>query len=399
MKETIKLLKGYVNDKEDKIYLIGEYVRGKLKDSSKEPDRIDIVLQGEEVNLINYLEAYGFKFHKLNNKQRGYKETEEMYIWNSSGKDIDEYLQEIDFTVNAIALDIKNNKIIDPFKGRWDLKCKLVNEVMQSSISKEPLRILSAIKLAVENGMHLTGFTEDHIRLYKEKLLECNKEELYQELLTIFSKDKDGNAIECLDRYGVLENLFPYIKESKTMGRCKYHVVNAYTHMEITYRTFKDLVSGRLFLNGIKEILINRPIQNFWLYDFIAIAAFLHDIGKFSSHKKEDGKVSFKAHNEIGAKITEEALSKLQFPKEAIEIVTTVVAGHMQPLEIFKKGGLADKKLIKDFFDKYGEVTPMILAVSFCDVYATLSLKDDDNEAEAYRTFMEGFIEGYKSYI
>jgi len=402
MKETIQLLKSYMKNKEDKIYIVGEYVRDKLKDSSKEPKTLDIVVDGNEACLIKYLEAHEFKFDKLKDKQRGHKKTKEsaeLYIWTNKGQNIEEYLQGVDFTVNAIALDIKDNKMIDPYNGRRDIKSKLVNEVMQESISKAPIRIITAIKLSLENGMHLGGFTEEHIRLYKDKIDESDKDELYEALLSLFSKDLYGNAIEFLDRYEILENIFPYIKEAKTIGKCKYHVVNAYTHMEMTYRNFKDLISGRLSLNGIKDVLIDKLVQNFSLYDYIAISAFLHDIGKFAAYKKENGQVSFTNHNELGARITEEVLEKLGFPKEAIEIITTIIEGHMHPLRIFKAGGMSQKKAIEDFFNKYKEIAPMIIAVSFCDVYATLSLKDDDNQEDAFKIFMENLIQEYRTFI
>ena len=70
-----------------------------------------------------------------------------------------EDLKRRDFTVNALALDLKNQKIIDLFDGCGDLKRKLIRCIgsPQERFEEDALRLLRAVRFA-----SCLGFEIDH---------------------------------------------------------------------------------------------------------------------------------------------------------------------------------------------------------------------------------------------
>src|SRR3989344_3408422 len=76
-------------------------------------------------------------------------------------KTIEEDLQRRDFTINAIALRIRNNEsgikqeqeeIIDPFNGQTDIKQRMIRAVGEANerLREDALRLMRAVRLATE---------------------------------------------------------------------------------------------------------------------------------------------------------------------------------------------------------------------------------------------------------
>jgi poly(A) polymerase len=216
--------------------------------------------------------------------------------------------------------------------------------------------------------------------------------------MNIIQCDNSGIAFDLLDKYNVLKNLLPYIDDLKCIGKCKYHIVDAFTHMNISYKYFKKIFKDRQKFMGFNIEFLNKNLGGFCLKDYTAFATFAHDIGKFKCYKNNNGKVSFYGHNISGAKIANNFCNYFKFPKKAVKLITTVIEAHMYPLGIFKNFNSNYKKHFYNFFYKYDRYVPYILIVSFCDVYATRSLLDPENELEKYKKFIKNLFKEYYIY-
>ena len=73
-----------------------------------------------------------------------------------------------DFTINAMALDIcagdPDRALIDPFDGRADLARGLLRAVTEGAFRDDPLRMLRAVRMAVELGFRIEDATFNLIR-------------------------------------------------------------------------------------------------------------------------------------------------------------------------------------------------------------------------------------------
>ncbi len=83
-------------------------------------------------------------------------------IWDRFGnqqeQSLGEDLARRDLTVNAMALDLANGRLSDPFGGREDLARRRLRAVTDESFSADPLRVLRLPRFALQ----LAGFGPDH---------------------------------------------------------------------------------------------------------------------------------------------------------------------------------------------------------------------------------------------
>lgn len=397
MIQIIKEIKKVVYDIGGDAYLVDNYVREKLIKPTVNPREIHILYRGD-INKI-------FKcFHgKLNYRVRLYNDKKMLIIYNKEFVmeieeliygSIEKYLEHMDYTMNAVALKLIDNKIIDPFQGRIHIKRRIIQEINDKSIEDHPLSILSGIRYYIKYGMHFSINTELHIKEQSKKLKDEYGNDVLKELMYIINIDENGVAFNILDQYSVLENLLPYIKELKTIGKCKYHLEDTFTHMNTSYATLKEIQSERTKIEGLDTGILNKYINGYKVIDFLALAIFVHDIGKFESYKKDGHKVSFVGHEITGEKIMKNICKKLNMPKEAEQLICTVVKAHMYPLKLFKIKDNENEfnKVLNKFFNDYSEYIIYILIASYCDILSTAMYYDPENQAEKYKHFIEKLI-------
>lgn len=82
------------------------------------------------------------------------------------GVGIEADLARRDFTINAMALDLDKEEIVDPFEGRKDLRRRLIRTVgdAKQRFSEDPLRILRAFRLKAELGFNIVPEATEEAR-------------------------------------------------------------------------------------------------------------------------------------------------------------------------------------------------------------------------------------------
>jgi len=190
--------------------IVGGYVRDSLlKIKSKD---IDIELYGissfkkleeilEEFGEVNSVgKSFGvcklkfddldldFSFPRIDSKiDRGHKGFE---ITIDPSLDFKTATSRRDFTINAIGYDIESRKILDPYKGREDLKNQVLKAVDIKKFTDDPLRVLRAVQfsarfnLSIDNELFIS--CKDMI---KNSLLdELPKERIFLEIQKLLLK-------------------------------------------------------------------------------------------------------------------------------------------------------------------------------------------------------------------
>lgn len=320
MRKIIKLIKSIICDTDMQAYLVGGYIRDKLINIKNNPNDLDIVLEGNVEGVLNVLCQNGFKVFELKKEHNIYRAVLGNYtvdISKMKGQNIEEDLLKRDFTADAIALNLRNNKIIDPLKGRLHIKRRILQSVDENSFKDDPVRILRGIRFYIKYGMHFSGYTEEYIRSEAKNILRFPTDRVLDEFIHGIHDDENGIFFEVMDQYMVLKNVLPYMEELKTVGKCKYHLVDAFTHMNTAYHVFKDLKKGIMQVKNLNMERFNKKIGLYDESDYLAFATFVHDIGKYASYSKEGDKVSFRGHDEKGLEIIEKVCDKLKFPGDA----------------------------------------------------------------------------------
>ncbi len=217
--ETELILTALINNlgSDNKVYMVGGMVRDILMNRSVHD--IDLSYCG---NVRDYAkrvaDSLQASFFMLNQKyqtariiyqsQSGTKRWIDIVATRENDILID--LDYRDFTVNAIAIDLQDRtKIIDPLNGSLDLRRKSLHVCRTDSLQKDPVRILRAIRLAVQFDWKISSETLVGIKNNASKLIDISPERKRDELFRIFELQKSYTAIRILSYLDLLEYCLP----------------------------------------------------------------------------------------------------------------------------------------------------------------------------------------------
>jgi len=93
-----------------------------------------------------------------------------------------------DFTINAMAMDMKG-RIIDPFDGQKDLKLKKIKTVgsAENRFNEDPLRMLRGLRFTSQLGFNLDEEIIESIQSNYELLEHISVERITEELIRLFA--------------------------------------------------------------------------------------------------------------------------------------------------------------------------------------------------------------------
>ena len=224
------------------------------------------------------------------------------------GKNLKEDLDNRDFTINAIAVDVNGN-IIDYFGGVNSISNKTITLVnpLGTGFINDPLRILRAIRLALKYNFKIDSNTKKQMIDKKELLNNVASERIYEELKKIIVSD---NVDKYMGEYK--EIFFEIILELKECNGFNqhndYHIYDVYTHT----------------INVVKNV----P-QNIYL----RLASIFHDIGKPRAFKLDEKQVGhFLGHANISNDIFKNFADKYKLNNKTKKIVSDLVLCHEDDL-------------------------------------------------------------------
>lgn len=116
-----------------------------------------------------------------------------------------------DFTVNAMAIELPDWELIDPFDGRGDLAGGVLRTPMDpaSSFTDDPLRMLRAARFCSGHALRPVAVLEEAMGEYADRLDIVSRERISDELRKFFAVENPGSGIELLQRTGVLARIDP----------------------------------------------------------------------------------------------------------------------------------------------------------------------------------------------
>ncbi len=123
--------------------------------------------------------------------------------------DLEDFLKEKEFTLNAIA-DNPERTFADPCGGREDIRAKLVRTVSGADemFKEEPIRMMRAVRLAAETGFDLHQSVFDAILANWRLLLEGSIVPVREELEQILVSEHAGKALSLMAESGLMAVVF-----------------------------------------------------------------------------------------------------------------------------------------------------------------------------------------------
>jgi tRNA nucleotidyltransferase/poly(A) polymerase len=131
---------------------------------------------------------------------------------------IDADLGRRDFTINAMAVDLRDGALLDPHGGQRDLAARVVRMVDALNFDDDPLRMLKAIRMAVRLGFAIDAATLAAIRPRAAAIERVAAERVAYELSVIFSADEFRRAVALLRETALDTPLF-----GRELDAARYH--------------------------------------------------------------------------------------------------------------------------------------------------------------------------------
>ncbi len=202
---------------ENKIYMVGGMVRDILL--NKPVHDIDLSFCGPVREFAKKVaDDLGAAFFMLNEKYQTARiilKTEadnNRWIDIVATRDLNIFkdLEFRDFTVNSIAIDLEDRtRIIDPTHGAQDLTNKTLRLSRPDALDEDPIRVLRAIRLAVQFGWKIDQTTTMAIKNNAQNLFRISAERKRDELFRIFDLPQPDIAIRLLDHFDILTYCYP----------------------------------------------------------------------------------------------------------------------------------------------------------------------------------------------
>lgn len=235
-----------------------------------------------------------------------------------SGK-LEDDLKRRDFTINAIAIRLIGEEkagacetsIVDLYGGRSDLKNKIVRTVgvPDERFAEDALRLMRAVRIAVELDFEIDSETQRAIAKHAETLRHIAAERIRDEFVRIIMSKNPKKGLEISHGLGILRLVLPELLEGKGVAQNQAH---AFDVLEHALRTLAHAAKKGFSLQ-------------------VRLASLFHDIGKPTTRRWSDEKKdwTFYGHDVIGAKIATKALARLKFSTEIAGEITKLVRWHM----------------------------------------------------------------------
>lgn len=221
---------------------------------------------------------------------------------------LEEDLARRDFTVNAMAMDLRG-RITDPFGGREDLQRRLLRCVgdPERRLQEDALRILRALRFAAVLGFSVEPETAAALAHQAHRLHLIAPERVSHELQRLLTGAYVGPVLRQFAP--VLAAVLPEIRP--LMGFDQHSPHHRYDVWEHTVRSV--------------EIIPPQPVLRWTM--------LLHDVAKPQCFTlDEQGKGHFYGHDAQGAAMAEEILRRLRLPRRDTERIVLLIREHMRQI-------------------------------------------------------------------
>jgi len=221
-----------------RVYLVGGRVRDRLLavdrtldhdlTTDAPPERIrDLVagvadavwLQGERFGTVG-LRVGDVTMEITTHRAEAYVSDSRKPVVRFSTK-LAEDLARRDFTVNAMAVDVADGTLYDPFGGRADLEARILRTPLDpvESFSDDPLRMLRAARFLSRYELISVEGLVEAARSLVGRMEIVSAERIRDELFRLLEVEDPTAGFDLLDEMGLLETVLPEVAALETSRR------------------------------------------------------------------------------------------------------------------------------------------------------------------------------------
>jgi tRNA nucleotidyltransferase (CCA-adding enzyme) len=227
-----------------------------------------------------------------------------------------------DLTLNAIAWDPLEDRLLDPLGGVADLESRLLRAADPERFGLDPLRLLrvarlcARLKARVDPALVSLCQTLDLGGLPVERVAV----ELQRMLLEL---ERPSQALDCLDRLGQLDVFEPIAALKGVPQDPRWHPEgDVYVHTAMVV----DRAAA------IARVLPPEAAER------LLFGALCHDLGKPTTTTIERGRIRSLGHEAESARRTRDWLGSLRYSARLVAAVEVLVAHHLAPAQFIAGG-------------------------------------------------------------
>jgi len=229
-----------------------------------------------------------------------------------------------DFTINALFIDLNNNKIYDYVNGQDDLNNKKLRFVgdAEKRIKEDYLRILRLYRFKSQLGFDIDNDAYIKSKKYINYLTFISIERIRNELLKLII----GNYFDKIETW-IITYFFPELIPSLTcLQNCQYHNLN------VLFHTLK----GVNYLKKYKDSILS-------------LSHLFHDIAK-PLCKSTDGDIfdHFYEHEIYGVNVVKKICHRLKISNKDTNRIKFLVKNHM----LLHSTNIMNKRSLRKIYNK-----------------------------------------------
>jgi len=336
-----------------------------------------------------------------------------------------------DFTANALAVEILPDgvgELVDIVGGRKDIADRLLRPVSADSLKLDPLRLLRAIRIALELDFRIDEAVFDLAR--SVTLTETAPERIGAELLRIIESPGSYTYIHKLFELGRLRDILPELVPLLEDEDLREHSFRTYFKVE-------EIVSGQSFFSRFEpewtayfdqwgmtadssqptadspesdaptpDSPLPTPSPFPFRRGLLKLTGLIHDLAKPQTRfTNTEGEVHFYGHDSLGARAAGRiGRDRLRLSRAQTTMLSTLVAEHMRLHLLATAPDLTDRA-VRRFFRDLGEEAFGLMILCFADGWATagrtMHLEDtitrmiEQKRVEAAKLKVKRFVTGY----
>ena len=314
------------------------------------------------------------------------------------GADLEEDLRDRDFTINALALNLRDMTIIDPLNGAADIRAKIIRACSPDSMSHDPVRILRGVRQAAAFGFSIDKSTREWMKSAADKIGNVSVERTRDEIFKILGGPKASASIRALDMLGVLSHVMPELLNMKGVTQSQPHIHDVWAHTLSVLDHLEGLISSLrvdfdaettsdLFM-GLVSLRVGRYRDRIAAHlssplnptrshrSLLFLAALYHDVCKPETKSiDETGRIRFFDHDIKGAEVTAERARAFNLSNDETSRLRDIVRNHMRfhffADRLERENQPPSRKAVYRFFRDSGSAGIDLILLALADVRGT----------------------------
>ena len=285
---------------------------------------------------------------------------------------IEEDLSRRDFTMNAIAVNLHDGSVADPFDGRTDIKKKLIRCVGDplERFSEDGLRPVRALRFAAQLGFGIERETFEAIPKRLDVTEKIAGERFHDELLKMLKSPVPSIGLRLMEETGIMKIFLPELLACRGVEQKGFHNFDVLDHLYYS-------------CDGTDR---NNPN--------VRLAALFHDIGKPKVRATgKDGVYTFYQHEAASAKIAQKILDRLHFSRQTTTYVCHLIAQHMFFYEPNWTDSAVRRFLVRIKYSEYEHVLEDLFDLRRGDLFGMNRIKAPAEQLIAFQKHIEAVLE------